>query len=702
MRFLLTIALVLFTTSVFAERTQNELASHLQDISVTIKSDRSQGSGVIVTREIKFAKDSKPEKVNFVWTAAHVVDNLRGTRIVINPQGQSRTVVQFKDAAIVQELIEGGRRVGELKMDAKVIKYSDSDNGQDLALLMIRKRGFVDVSADFHVGEPKIIPVGTTLYHVGSLHGQVGANSLTSGIISQVGRVINLGKGDGTIFDQTTATAFPGCLTEDSVIYTSEGYKKITNIRLGDTVLAYDSIVPLANGTWSNSIQPNNDVLSFQTITGELSHKTSNRPVTKGKVLNVWPTGEKEVFKISTRNRTVRASGNHPFVRARPISSIDNRVYWIAEWCSVSDLNIGDIVGVMKQHVEFKKSQNLNFTQTFGNKDNHLPAMRLIGFYVGDGYSRIRKSEGGEVCLYTFNDNDSALYKSYVEKIFPNVNVNYVHNESGSYLRISSVKFAQFFKDLGVTGNAKTKRIPKWIFTCPLEYQKEFLEGLVDADGHRTNNYYIMELANEKLIQDIWALSNNIGWGASNISTRTKTVTIKGRIVKSTTWTCELYPNIIRKSAQMNGTIDLLPKDLKWERIASIASDGVEMTYDMEIDKYHNFFANGFLVHNSSGGGVFIADTGLYCGMLVRGSGETFNLIVPIRRMKVWAKKVGVEWALDTTIDPPYLSDVLNQPIEDIGVSFTAHEKAQLSNKKYNLKFMTGELQLNPQIKTQK
>ncbi len=79
---------------------------------------------------------------------------------------------------------------------------------------------------------------------------------------------------------------------------------------------------------------------------------------------------------------------------------------------------------------------------------------------------------------------------------------------------------------------------------------------------------------------------------------------------------------------------------------------------------------------------------GEYCGMLVRGSGETFNLIVPIRRMAVWAKKVGVEWAINDKVDPPYLGDLLNESIEDIGVSFTSTEKAQLSNDKYNLKFM--------------
>jgi len=195
----------------YAVEVDTDLATYLQDVSVTIKSGAGQGSGVLITRELKPKPDSDAtEKVNFVWTAAHVIDDLRSTRTVIGSDGQERKVIEFKEAAIVKELIENGRRVGELKMDAKVIKYSDADNGHDLALLMVRKRDFVDVNAKFHLQEPGIIPVGTRLYHVGSLHGQVGANSLTSGIISQVGRVVSLGKGDGTIFDQTTATAFPG------------------------------------------------------------------------------------------------------------------------------------------------------------------------------------------------------------------------------------------------------------------------------------------------------------------------------------------------------------------------------------------------------------------------------------------------------------------------------------------------------------
>ena len=196
---------LLVAASLFADpKKRKEVADHLQNISVTIKAEdgynKSEGSGVLVVREIG------GKKVTFIWTAAHVVDNLRDVREVIDESGRSLKVIEFKDAQIVKELVEGGRRVGELKMDAAVIKYSDADNGHDLALLMVRAKDYGKDSTIFYLNkEEKIVPIGTRLFHVGSLLGQMGANSMTTGIVSQVGRT--LGKVE---FDQTTVTAFSG------------------------------------------------------------------------------------------------------------------------------------------------------------------------------------------------------------------------------------------------------------------------------------------------------------------------------------------------------------------------------------------------------------------------------------------------------------------------------------------------------------
>jgi intein/homing endonuclease len=58
-----------------------------------------------------------------------------------------------------------------------------------------------------------------------------------------------------------------------------------------------------------------------------------------------------------------------------------------------------------------------------------------------------------------------------------------------------------------------------------------------------------------------------------------------------------------QRLAVASGDMDLIRSsnsDVRWERITSIESDGVEMTYDLSIPGLRNFVANGFLTHNST------------------------------------------------------------------------------------------------------
>ena len=201
----LLLGLTLTISTVYGAEKGQSTADHLQNVSVTIRSEgeysNGEGSGVIFTR-----KDSKGNQVNFVWTAAHVIDNLRKTRkTVVN--GTPKTIVEFKDPMVMKEIRQNGRTVGRLQMDAEVLKYSDAKDGHDLALLRVRKFNFVKDTVTFHLGED-IPKLGTELLHVGSLLGSAGANSMTDGIYSQHGRILkSINK---YIYDQTTVTAFPG------------------------------------------------------------------------------------------------------------------------------------------------------------------------------------------------------------------------------------------------------------------------------------------------------------------------------------------------------------------------------------------------------------------------------------------------------------------------------------------------------------
>jgi hypothetical protein len=207
-KLLLTVVTVVFWTMAGygAEKSDEEIAQHLQDISVTIvsksKGEHGEGSGVVKT-----LFNEKGEKVNYVWTAAHVISNLRHERQVIDGKsGGSKTIVEFDDAIVVKSINEDGRMVGKIEFLAEVVRYSSDE---DFALLRLRKKDLVKSSVTFYLEQkdekPIIPPIGTELIHVGSLLGQMGSNSMTRGIMSQHGRLVNK-----IVFDQTTVAAFHG------------------------------------------------------------------------------------------------------------------------------------------------------------------------------------------------------------------------------------------------------------------------------------------------------------------------------------------------------------------------------------------------------------------------------------------------------------------------------------------------------------
>jgi hypothetical protein len=180
---------------------EDKLVDQLDRISYTVRNDRSSGSGVAFTRKVG------DHAITLIHTAGHCIDNLRKVREIIDANGNKKTVVEYGDAHIVREFYQDGRRIGETKLDAKVLKCSESENGEDLAILQIRQKDFLpeDASVVFYDGE--IPGRSTELYHVGSMLGE--PNSLTTGIVSQVGRVLDLGA-NGKTFDQCECTTMPG------------------------------------------------------------------------------------------------------------------------------------------------------------------------------------------------------------------------------------------------------------------------------------------------------------------------------------------------------------------------------------------------------------------------------------------------------------------------------------------------------------
>ncbi len=183
----------LFINTALAGDISQKTVNHLQAVSVTVVGKHGSGSGIVKTRK------RGDERVSFVFTAAHVVDDLRTSREVIDGKtGTKRTIVTFKDAQVTKTLVENGRTVGKTEIYAEIIRYSSEED------LRVRQKNFTQDSVQFYL-DATPVNIGTTVCHVGSFLGSQGSASMSVGIISQLGRLI-----ESKVFDQTTCTAFPG------------------------------------------------------------------------------------------------------------------------------------------------------------------------------------------------------------------------------------------------------------------------------------------------------------------------------------------------------------------------------------------------------------------------------------------------------------------------------------------------------------
>jgi len=238
MKTLIALATLIATTAMASEA----IAPYLTSISVTVRAQsgfqRSEGSGTLFKRKVG------TNSAVFCWTAGHVIEHLRTVREVI-VGGKPIKRVEFSNPSLVRKLRnpKTGRIVGEVMVTARVLKFSGGDN-DDLALLQVLSDDLeAKNTAKFYPADKGLVPLGAPLTHCGSLLGSDGANSITSGILSQHGRLI--GKID---FCQSTVVAFPG--SSGGGVFTSKDGLYMGMLVRGTSVQGFNLLVPVQR-MWS-------------------------------------------------------------------------------------------------------------------------------------------------------------------------------------------------------------------------------------------------------------------------------------------------------------------------------------------------------------------------------------------------------------------------------------------------------------------
>jgi FeS assembly protein SufB len=338
-------------------------------------------------------------------------------------------------------------------------------------------------------------------------------------------------------------------------------------------------------------------------------------------------SGDKEVFEITARGRTIGASANHPFLVLRDERKPGRqRRRYATRWLPVEELQVGDLIAIATDLPEFGESAPLLMPErTDDFITPHFTSADLCwwaGLYIGDGYLHHR--DGYVSVEIAVDRSDTVLIDEIIRVSRELFGLEFRLAKDGQRLTaIGTAALAEFIEMNGLGGTSHTKRIPDWVFGLPQAERLAFLAGYTDADGyvreHPSNKDVMLSSANESLLGDAKQLASLCGIGSSSVievhsrhsldPTRIMTgyhLRFSGRFDRLPCRSPRRAERLNRRSYShgyrtAKGTTFKAHTSemLGFVRIESIESVGVEPTYDIEVAGHHNFVAEGFVVHNS-------------------------------------------------------------------------------------------------------
>jgi Fe-S cluster assembly scaffold protein SufB len=337
--------------------------------------------------------------------------------------------------------------------------------------------------------------------------------------------------------------------------------------------------------TGDSQVLVNNDVVPIANIEpGAMTYSLGpDMQWERRRVLAKRYSGKQQVFRLVTENhREIRATANHPFLT---LSKRGKET--VLGWKRLDQLTDTDLVGVSGTLPDHGRPATLASVTSAGRKTVRLPEessadlMWLLGVYVGDGFL-----DGPRVC-FAVPEADRAHERvmRLLDTLF-----GLGGRLHGNAVRINSVKLRDWLVQLGFSGGAHSKRVPAWIYKLPNDQRLAFIEGYIDADGHRRHNHKNVSITsvNRALLEDVKTLAIASGLNPRKISQWTR------REKKPLGTEEKEYSHFALYFGEAR-----LEQPLYFSRVTTIQPEGVEDTWDIEVDGTHNFVANGFVVHNS-------------------------------------------------------------------------------------------------------
>lgn len=362
------------------------------------------------------------------------------------------------------------------------------------------------------------------------------------------------------------------CFTEDSLVYTSNGYKKIKDVKIGDIVMTHTA--------------------NMMRVVDIMQHDVD-------KTVTVYPSS----------SIPIETTPNHPFfVRKQYVKKTTSKngnksrenMYKDAEWCEIGNIGKGDLIGL-------PINKNSIMPKPYGDlplKDTSF--WWLVGRYLGDGWigSGVRHRIDGDkfdkyltICCAPQETND------IVEKL-ENIGFAYRVEERGrSGINRVYIKNKQMLEYLEQFGKyAYGKFIPPFVMDMPNELLDGLFTGYMSADGcflEKTQTYSFKTISEKLFLGLVGIVAKLYHRHCVTTSVPERKEIIRGRIVNCRKQYCATFTKEVRKKER-----SICDGKYIWCKVRKIVeSDKKNIVYNLAVENDNSYTVNNVAVHN--------------CGMIV-------------------------------------------------------------------------------------
>jgi thymidylate synthase len=339
----------------------------------------------------------------------------------------------------------------------------------------------------------------------------------------------------------------PPCFLGHTLVATPDGYRPISELQVGDSVISGRGVPRAVHRTWATKYS--------------------------GPIMRIRPWYSA---------RPIECTPNHPLlVRGRG-------------WTAAANLRVGDFVAVTRNHQEVPTFQfgwrhNLWGTSVERPFSPTQDDFFTLGYFLGDGWCSHREDR----CLVSFSVSNEAA-ATVLPRLRKSIRVGL---KKGSGRRVTtyqtkSKKWIGVLRQFGRRANGK--RIPWWVFTAPPECVEAFLEGYVASDGCTpTPHLWQFTTTSADVAYGLQLLAAKVGRVAAIYHQRRVPVsTIEGRRIRQR----DTYTIYMRRR---NFHAAVASKYV-WRAVRSVESTEVSdtMVHNLDVDVDHTYTADNVVNHN--------------------------------------------------------------------------------------------------------